>query len=197
MRILLVWLGVALISLVACTSSESESDLAASYTWVSYEWPAQSISFQHPEQMKVTIVGNQIFISSPSENLQDLENALRLNVVIGVEPADSPRLPDNVDRSNPAAILTGFLEQLFPNPERLSVREPVAATTINGYSAATTLVQESLAASPGSTGVNTLHYIVYIVHTNRVVQVFASTPGSTEGKFLPIGRMVAESIQIQ
>jgi hypothetical protein len=195
MRPLLLLLLFALICLVACTSSES--DLVDSYTWVPYELPAQGISFQYPEQMKVTVLGNQTVITSPVEDPQDLDNALRLNVVIVVEPAASHRLPDNVDLSDPAAILTGFLEQQFPNPERLSIREPVTATTINDYPAATTLIHESLAATPGNSGVNTLHKIIYILHAGRVIQVFASTPGSTEGKFLPIGQRVAESIQIQ
>jgi hypothetical protein len=162
------------------------------FTFTSFERFEASrfnIGIDIPNTMRATVLGQNIFIASPS----NAEVPIPLTVEMRIDSVNSFRLPQGVNPADPRSVLDGVLKEIEATYDTVSMIRPVTGVGVRSYAAAEAAARTSL--GEGDLAENTIWYLAVIVYEETVVRVYASSPADTGGVYLAIAERITDSLE--
>ena len=154
--------------------------------WSPYESSRNNVTVEHPTHMEIVETSGGMQFSGGEVDLEQgtIEQPI---VMLHFYQKNSSYLPENVDRSDPVALVSALRDIYFAGQEdQLHELQPPQQKMFNGYSGAMTVVNR---IEPGRTdlygAVDIVFYFAVIIHEDRIVRAQIQARKHNGGELIP------------
>ena len=157
--------------------------------WETYESRSFNVSIQVPPELRVNDYGLSIRIG----DADILSGDSLLFVEILFDQANSYRLPDGIDATNPRNVLEAVIEELEGDFTELQLVRPIQDVDLNGIRASDAAARAVLIS--GDTESNINWYLAVAVRDETVVRFYGSSPASAGATMISVAERIADSFR--
>jgi hypothetical protein len=158
--------------------------------WERYESLRLGAAIRVPLELNVNDFGQSIRVGSP--NLGTSEIPLFLEILF--DQANSYRLPDGIDATNPRNVLEAVIDEMEQDYNEIQLVRSIQDVNFNGINAS----EVAARASQGNeaTEFNTNLYLAVAIRDETVVRFYASSPASAGVIYMTVAERIADSFQL-
>jgi len=175
-------------------TEEAENETAPTPTpvlflgpWESYESRRFGAALLVPPEFVTNDYGQSIRIGDPNITT----SAIPLFLEILFDQANSYRLPDAIDATNPRNVLEAVIRELGQDYSEFQLVRPIQDVNFNGINAADVAARATIDSDNPESIVN--WYLAVAIQEETVVRFFGSSPANAGVTYISIAERIADS----
>lgn len=177
-------------------ADELDADITPSATpvmfvgqWQIYESRRLGASIRVPPELSAYDYGQSIRVGDP--DILSGNSLLFLEILF--DQANSYRLPEGIDATNPRNVLEAVIRELEGDFNELQLVRPIQDVNFNSINASEVAARALLVS--GSSEVNINWYLAVAIRDETVVRFFGSSPASAGVTFITIAERITDSFK--
>jgi hypothetical protein len=155
--------------------------------WELYESRRLGASIRVPTELSAYDYGQSIRVGDP--DILSGNSLLFLEILF--DQANSYRLPDGIDATNPRNVLEAVIRELEGDFTEFQLVRAIQDVDFNGIGASEVAARASLVT--GTSEVNINWYLAVAIRDETVVRIYGSSPASAGVTFITIAERIADS----